>query len=113
MNTVTITGRLTADPSYESFENTEGVTNVATLRLAIPRRDDEADFVTVVAFNGLGATCADFLSKGRLVAVEGRLRSSEWTAEDGSRRSKLEIVARNIDFLDKPTATPAGVDDAG
>jgi len=55
-----------------------------------------------VAFNGLGITCADYLKKGRQIAVEGQLRSSGWTTDDGSRRSKLEVIARRVDFLDRP-----------
>jgi len=100
MNIVTITGRLIADPSDDSFENTEGITNVATLRVAVTRRDDDADYVTVVALNGLPATCNHFLNKGRVSAVEGRFRSSEWTADDKTKPSRLEIVARNVDSLD-------------
>jgi len=84
MNTVTITRRLIADPSYESFENAEGITNVATLHVAVSRRDDEADYVIVVALNGLPATCNDFLNKRRVSAVEGRLRRDE-TIQAGDR----------------------------
>lgn len=104
MNTVSIIGRLTADPEHEAYTGPEQVTTVTTMRLAIARRD-EADFVTIVAFNGLGITCADHLKKGRRIAVEGRLRSSEWTTSDGAKRSKLEVVASTVDFLDRPAAS--------
>ncbi len=102
MNTVSFTGRLTTDPGHEAYAGAESVTAVTTMRVAIPRRNDGADFVTVIGFNGLGVTCADHLNKGRLIAVEGRLRSSEWTTSEGSKRSKLEVVANNVDFLDRP-----------
>jgi single-strand DNA-binding protein len=104
MNQVSLTGRLTADPEVHD----RGGTQVGRLRLAVQRprtkdREDRgADYVDVTVFNNQAEVCGQYLTKGRRVAVEGRLQHSEWQAEDGSRRQKLEVVARSVEFLDSP-----------
>ena len=59
----------------------------------------------MVVFGRQAETCAQYLTKGRKVAVNGRLAHSEWTAEDGSRRQRLEVIANTVEFLDRPTNT--------
>lgn len=106
MNSVHLIGRLTADPELQDRSGTQ----VGRLRLAVQRpstRDGEsrgADYVDVTVFNTQAEVCRQYLSKGRRVAVEGRLQHSEWQAEDGTRRQKLEVVARNVEFLDRKPA---------
>ncbi|MGH9286194.1 MAG: single-stranded DNA-binding protein, partial [Acidimicrobiales bacterium] len=74
-------------------------------RLAVDRRGAEgADFVPVVVFDRLAQVVGEYLAKGRLVAVTGRVHSSEWTTPDGERRSRLEIVGDDVQFLDRPKA---------
>jgi single-strand DNA-binding protein len=115
MNSVHLIGRLTTDPEVQDRSGTQ----VGRLRLAVQRprtRDGEdrgADYVDVTVFNTQAEVCRQYLSKGRRVAIEGRLQHSEWQAEDGSRRQKLEVVARNVEFLDrKPTEQPDAVEAA-
>jgi single-strand DNA-binding protein len=55
-----------------------------------------------VTFDKLAATCGEYLTKGRKVAVVGKLRLNEWTTKDGERRSRLQAVADAVQFLDKP-----------
>jgi single-stranded DNA-binding protein len=75
----------------------------ATFRLAVPRPgSDSAAFVDIVTFDKLAATCGVYLSKGRQVAVVGKLRLNEWTTKDGERRSRLQVVAAAVQFLDPP-----------
>ncbi len=101
MNSVVLIGRLTANPTSHGGEKHES----ATFRLAIPRPgSDSADFVDIVTFDKLAATCAEWLTKGREVAVVGKLRLNEWTSKDGERRSKVQVVADAVDFLGKPKA---------
>ena len=103
MNTVQLIGRLTADPDIRAGEKHE----CASFRLAVPRRGadkDAADFIDIVTFDTLAATCGEYLTKGRQVAVVGRLRLNEWTTPDGERRSKLQVVADDVGFLDRPKA---------
>ena len=100
MNSVALIGRLTADPTTHAGEKHES----AVFRLAVPRPvGDGADFVDIVCFDKLAATCAEWLTKGREVAVVGRLRLSEWTGRDGERRSKIQVVADAVQFLGAPT----------
>jgi single-strand DNA-binding protein len=116
---ITLTGRLTADPELRTTPK-DG--KVATLRLAIqrPRKDgvdQGADYVDVAVWGRQGETCAEYLAKGRKVAVEGRLHHSEWDSDNGHRQ-KLEVVARNVEFLDPrktddtngPTAAEQGAE---
>jgi single-strand DNA-binding protein len=99
VNSVCLIGRLTANPQTHAGEKTES----ATFRLAVPRPgSDSADFVDIVTFDKLAATCGEYLSKGRQVAVVGKLRLNEWTTADGERRSRLQVVADAVQFLDKP-----------
>ncbi|MDQ1499508.1 MAG: single-strand DNA-binding protein [Actinomycetota bacterium] len=99
MNSVCLIGRLTADPTSHAGESHES----ATFRLAVPRpTSDSADFVDIVTFNKLAATCGEYLTKGRQVAIVGKLRLNEWTSREGERRSRLQVVADAVQFLDKP-----------
>jgi single-strand DNA-binding protein len=103
MNTVNLTGRLTTDPELRSTTNG----SVASLRLAVqrPRKEAEdqgADYVDITIFGRQADTCHQYLAKGRKVAIEGRLHHSEWDSDNG-RRQKLEVIARNVEFLDPRT----------
>ncbi len=102
MNQVQLIGRLTRDPELGT---TTGGKAVCEMRLAVPRRDRDAEpvYVDLVTYDGLAETCAEHLEKGRQVAVTGRLDYSEWEARDGSgKRSKHQVVAAEVDFLARP-----------
>jgi single-strand DNA-binding protein len=107
MNSVNITGRLTADPELRSLPSGEGV---CKLRLAIeglaPR--GETGYVNVSAFGKPGEAAARVLAKGWLVAVAGRLSYRAWEAEDGSKRHDYEVVG-NVEFLAAPRGDSAAV----
>ena len=108
MNSVALIGRLTADPTSHAGEKHES----ATFRLAIPRPgSDGADFIDVVTFDKLASVCGEWLTKGREVAVVGKLRLSEWTTKDGERRSKVQVVAEAVQSLGSPKK--AGDPDGG
>ncbi len=106
MNTVNLIGRLTADPELHDRSGTQ----IGRLRLAVQRprtkdgEDRGADYIDITTFNTQAEVCHQYLTKGRKVAIEGHLHHSEWQAEDGTRRQKIEVVARNVEFLD--TRTP-------
>ena len=53
-----------------------------------------------VVWGKMGESCAQYLAKGRLVAVQGRIQSRNWEAEDGSRRYTTEVVATSVEFLE-------------
>jgi len=105
INRVTITGNLTRDPELRS---TGGGLSVCGLRVAVNsrRKDgsgnwvDKPNYLDVTVFGAQGENCANYLSKGRPVAVDGRLDWSEWEAKDGSgKRQKVEIIADTVQFL--------------
>ncbi len=114
-NHIGLMGRLTADP--ELRYTTNGVA-VATFTLASDRgrkRDDGSkatDFINVVAWRARAEFAAQYLTKGRLVVVEGRLESRTYTANDGSNRKAVEINASAIHFAegkrDGAAAPPSG-----
>ena len=103
MNSVQLIGRLTRDPDAK---HTTGGTAVTTFRVAIDRRGREgADFVSVETWHRLAEAAAEHLTRGRRVAVQGRLAHEEWVASDGRRAERLTVVADRVEFLDAPTAS--------
>jgi single-strand DNA-binding protein len=105
INTVVITGNLTRDPELRS---TPGGTAVCKLRVAVNsrRKDgqtgewiDKPNYFDVTVWGAQGENCATYLSKGRPVAVEGRLDWREWEAQDGGKRQAVEIIANSVQFL--------------
>ena len=104
MNQIQLVGRLTRDPEPGT---TAGGKAVCDMRLAIPRRDRDADpvYVDLIAYDALAKLCAEHLEKGRQVAVTGRLDYQEWEARDGTgKRSRHQVVAAEVDFLARPAA---------
>jgi len=101
---VTLVGNLTRDPE---LRQTPGGTSVCQMGVAVGRRYkdssgqwvDKASFFDVVVWGQQGENCAQYLSKGREVAVDGRLDQRSWEAQDGSKRSKVEIIAETVVFL--------------
>lgn len=104
MNRIQLTGGLTRDPELKSTPNDK---SVCEMRLAVtrPRSRDKTDYFDVVAWEGLGDTCAAHLAKGRQIAVSGRIEYREWEADDGTKRHAYSVVADEIDFLDRPPTT--------
>lgn len=100
LNRVILIGRLTRDPELRYTPNG---TAVATFTLAINRKfnKDETDFIDVVTWRGLAENCANYLGKGRLAAVEGRLQVRTYETKEGQKRKVMEVVADDVRFLDK------------
>ena len=97
INRVVLTGNLTRDPELRSTRSGE---DVCAMRLAVDGPEEtNTVFVDVTAFGDLASNCAEYLGQGRGVAVSGRLAYSEWEGQDGSKRSKHEVIAHAIDFL--------------
>jgi single-strand DNA-binding protein len=132
-NHVTLAGNLTRDPQVRFFDNERCVSDFG---LAINRRwkdrngeqQEETTFVDVEAWGRTAELVGQYLSKGRACLLSGRLKLDQWEDKDGNRRSKLKVVADNVQFLDsareggqrepapapapsQPTAPSGGVDD--
>lgn len=100
LNRVILIGRLTRDPELRYTPNG---TAVATFTLAINRKfnKEETDFIDIVAWRGLAENCANYLGKGRMAAVEGRLQVRTYENKEGQKRKITEVVADDVRFLDK------------
>lgn len=116
INRVTITGNLTRDPELRS---TPGGTSVCKMGVACNTRKKDADgnwgekpnFFDVTVWGAQGENCAKYLAKGRPVAIDGRLEWHSWEAQDGSKRSAVEIVADTVQFLGGRDDAPAPASD--
>lgn len=98
LNRSILAGRLVADPEVRYTKTEKAVTH---FRLAInTRKNEEAVFVSCVAWNGLAKICGEYLKKGRLVAVEGRLQIRSYKDKNGQQRQSTEIVVDNMQMLD-------------
>ncbi len=107
INQVILMGRLTRDP--ESRTTPSGKT-VVRFSVAVDRQtsDDSADFFDITAWEKLGELVMQYLAKGRRVLVQGRLRQDSWDdKESGKKRSKVEVVATDVTFLDPPSGSSA------
>jgi len=105
MNRVVLTGRLTRDPEARYTQNGTAVT---TFTLAVDKRfrreaenngQPTADFIPIVTWNKLAEVCANNLSKGRLIAIDGRIQVRTYDAQDGTKRYVTEVVADTMEFL--------------
>jgi single-strand DNA-binding protein len=98
-NRVILAGNLTRDPELR-FTN-DGIP-VCAFGLAVNRvrsKSEEVDFFDISAWRELGETIANYKKKGDPILVEGRLQYRTWEAQDGSKRSKVDVVADNVQFL--------------
>jgi single-strand DNA-binding protein len=103
MNKVVLIGRLTKDPELQFIPNTG--TAVTKCTLAINRRfkkegQQEADFIPIVIWGKIAETTANYMSKGRLMGISGRIQTRSYDAKDGSKRYVTEVVADEVQFLD-------------
>jgi single-strand DNA-binding protein len=115
INRVVLTGNLTRDPELRS---THSGTSVCSLRVASNTRrknqgtgewDDKPNFFDVTVWGAQGENCARFLSKGRAVALDGRLEWREWEDQNGNKRQAIDIIADAVQFLASANgATPGG-----
>ena len=108
INQVILMGRLTRDP--EQRTTSTGKT-IASFSIAVDRvgQDDQADFFDVTAWEKLGELVVQYLGKGRRCLVQGRLRQDSWDdKETGKKRTKVEIVATDVTFLDGPSGDREG-----
>jgi len=104
LNKCMVIGNLGADPEMRYTANGNAVTtfNVATSRRFTDNsgeRREETEWFRVVTWNRLAETCAQYLTKGRQVYVEGRLQTRSWEGQDGQKRYTTELIAEEVKFL--------------
>lgn len=111
MNNVVLIGRLTRAPELKYLANTG--TPVVTFNLAVDKQLSKekrqelaekgkptADFINIIAWGRIAEAVANYTGKGLKVAVQGRLQSRNWVADDGDRRYAIEVVADRVEFLE-------------
>jgi len=111
LNKVMIIGNLGSEPEMRFTPNGSPVTSfrVATNRVYTTsegERKQETEWFAVVAWNKLAEQCNQFLTKGRLVYAEGRLRTRTWEGQDGQKHYRTEIIANRVTFLDRQALAP-------
>jgi single-strand DNA-binding protein len=114
INRVVMTGNLTADPELRSLPSG---TSVCSLRIACNTRrkngstgewEDKPNYFNVTVWGAQGENAARYLSKGRPVAIDGRLEWREWEAQDGTKRQATDIIADSVQFLGSREDATAG-----
>ncbi len=102
MNSVNLIGRLSNSPEIRHTANNQVV---CRFTLAVTRRfknqagDYEADFINCVAFGKTAELIGNYVEKGQQLAVEGRIQTGSYTAQDGSKRYTFDVVVENITFI--------------
>nr|WP_188433834.1 single-stranded DNA-binding protein [Kroppenstedtia guangzhouensis] len=104
LNRIVLIGRLTKDPE---LRYTPSGAAVVSFRLAVERNfknsdgEREADFIDVIAWRQLAENVANYMKKGRMVAVDGRLQTRSYENKEGQKVKVAEVVAENVRFLDR------------
>lgn len=96
MNTASIVGRLTVEPD---LRYTPEGTAVADVRVAVDGINDRTQYIPVTVWGKQAEALADYNEKGDRIGIEGRIESEEWTQDD-QNRSRVKLVARNVQFLE-------------
>jgi single-strand DNA-binding protein len=105
LNSVILIGRMASDPELKFTPSGDAVCN---FRIAVDRNrkgadgEKETDFFDVTAWKQSAEFAANYLGKGRLIAVDGRLQIRKWEDKEGGKRSSPEIIANDLRGLDKP-----------
>ncbi|TCL74210.1 single-strand binding protein [Hydrogenispora ethanolica] len=104
MNHIALIGRLTRDPELRYTPNGVAVSNFdLAVDRPVPNQqgERETDFIRIIAWNKLAENVANYVKKGRLVGVEGRLQIRSYETQDGQKRRVAEVVASQVQFLDR------------
>jgi len=119
INRVVLVGNLTRDPE---LRHTGGGTAVCSLRIAVNTRSkdgatgewtEKPNYFDITVWGNQGENCAQYLAKGRPVAIDGRLEWREWEAQDGTKRQAVEVVAETVQFLGGRDGGSGGGGDEG
>jgi single-strand DNA-binding protein len=116
INRVVLVGRLTRDPELRTTQTGKSVCDfgiAVTKRVKPQDGSPDADFFKVTAWSQTADYVSTYLTKGRLVAVDGRLQSRKFQASDGQNREVVEVVAENVQGLDRPRDDAGGGPPAG
>lgn len=101
LNSICIVGRLTRTPELKTAN-----TGTSFIQFVLANnsgnKEQDANFVDVVAFGKTAENCSQYLSKGSLISIQGRIQSSKWKTEEGEKRTSTQIVAMSVSFINSP-----------
>lgn len=100
MNKVVLIGRLTKDPELRFAAGSGTAVTKFTLAVNRPFKKDETDFINCIAFGKTGEIIAQYITKGRQLAVTGNIRTGSYEAQDGTKRYTTDVVIESFDFID-------------
>ena len=116
MNKVVLIGRLTKDPELRFAAGSGTAVTNFTLAVNRPKNKDgqtSADFITCVAFGKTAETIAQYLTKGRQLAVHGNIRTGSYEAQDGTKRYTTDVYVEGFDFIDSGNSDRGGMNKGG
>lgn len=99
INKVILIGRLTKDPELNFTAGTGTAVTRFTIAVTRPFKKDETDFINCVAFGKTGETIAQYLTKGRQLAITGNIRTGSYDAKDGTKRYTTDVVVESFEFI--------------
>ena len=109
-NLVVLTGRLTADPELKYTQNNTPVTSFS---IAVDRRyksgeEQETDFINIVAWRQTAEFITKYFQKGSMIGIEGSIQTRKYTDKDGKKRTAFEVIANNVQFVERKRENEAG-----
>ena len=110
MNKVILIGRLTRDPELNFAAGSGTAVTRFSLAVTRPFKKDETDFINCVAFGKTGETIAQYLTKGRQLAITGNIRTGSYDAKDGTKRYTTDVVVESFEFIGSGNGSGAGRD---
>jgi single-strand DNA-binding protein len=99
VNKVILIGRITKDPNLNYAAGTGTAVTRFTLAVTRPFKKDETDFINCIAFGKIGETIAQYLTKGRQLAITGSIRTGSYDAKDGTKRYTTDVVVDSFEFI--------------
>ncbi|MEN8075717.1 single-stranded DNA-binding protein [Clostridioides difficile] len=99
MNKVVLIGRLTKDPELRYAAGSGTAVCRFTVAIARQFKKDETDFINCVSFGKTGETIAQYITKGRQIAVTGSIRTGSYDAQDGTKRYTTDVAVENFEFV--------------
>ncbi|WP_312093422.1 single-stranded DNA-binding protein [Aminipila sp.] len=115
MNNIVLIGRLTKDPEVRYIAETQMAVATFTLAVNRPGKDKGADFPRITVFGKQAENCERFLTKGRLVGIQGRIQTGSYKNKDGVTVYTTDVVANNVEFLEwgdkKDDSVPDGFEE--
>lgn len=108
INKVILIGRLTKDPELSYAANTGNAICRLTLAVTRPFKKEETDFINCIAFGKTGETIAQYLTKGRQLAISGAIRTGSYTDKEGNKRYTTDVIIESFEFIGSGQATFTG-----